>query len=126
MKEFLELKAPILINGKPVKKLSYDIEEITGEHFLQADAMRNAARGSSPGMAAVAEFDYSMHYYLGMMAIIAVNPAIDVQDLRRVKGLDIAKITGIGRNFYLGSVDASGETTSEEPIEPTAGPSAAP
>ena len=119
MKNTLKLQNPILINGKTVSELSYDIDEITGELFAEADSKKMAASGSKSGnLSGAAELDYSFHLYLGHAAILAVNPEYDWSDLARIKGHDNMKIMRIGRTFIVGSA-ASEEDDSEEPTETT-------
>jgi hypothetical protein len=101
MKNELNLMNPIQIDGKSVKTLTYDTDEVTCELFAQADAQKlrvtgGAAKGSISG---AAELDYSFHLYLGFAAIIAINPSIDYSDLNRIKGPDVMEVMKIGRNF---------------------------
>lgn len=118
MRKTLELKNAILIDGKKVKKLDYDTEEITIDHFTRAEGLKGSSLQKQSGtmMASpVAETDYSMHLYLGFMAIIAVSEqgdnSVDVQDLMRIKGYDLTAIMHIGRNFMLQSAE---DTTDDE------------
>ena len=67
--------------------------------FNRASALASAAIWTGNANMSIMELDSALHMYLGMMAIIAVNPEIDVQDLERVKGMDVVKIVRIGRNF---------------------------
>ena len=111
----LVLDNPIMINGEKVSELTYDANEITALLFAEADARRMLATssrigGGKVGVSGSAELDYTLHLYLGMMAVIAVNPQIDATDLERVKGDDARQLMGIGRNFMLGK--------SEEPSTP--------
>lgn len=123
MKETLVLNNPIEINGRTVKELTFDIDEISGDLFAMADAKKMVASGSKNGnLSGAAEIDYSFQLYLGYAAIIAVNPEIDWSDLKRVKGTDLMKIMRIGRAFIVGS-GASQEEDSEEPTETTEEPS---
>lgn len=121
MVKTLTLDNPLTINGIDVRELTYDTNEITALHFAEADAHRQiatAARysGKKVGIAASAELDYTLHLYLGVMAVIAVNPQYAVEDLERVKGDDTRQLMGIGRNFMLGkSVDDSTESDSDKP-----------
>lgn len=121
MKKVLILRNPIMINGKSVKDLNYDIDEITGELFAEAEAKKMSDSGSKGGnLAGAPELDYSLHLYLGYAAIIAVSPEIDWSDLKRIKGHDNMEVLRIGRLFITGSA-ASLEEDSEEPIETTEG-----
>lgn len=117
----LVLDNPIMINGKEVKELTYDANEITALHFAEADARRmlaTSARVTSKkvGVTTSAELDYTFHLYLGIMAVVAVNPDIDPVDLERTKGDDARQLMGIGRNFMLGKSEApSTQNNSDEP-----------
>ena len=121
----ITLRKPIMINGAEVKELTYDESEITNEQFCEADAARFAASGNKPSMN-VYEFDSGLHLYLGMMAVIAVNPHIDIKDLERIKGYDMIQFIRIGRNFILpGAVEGSSQDSSEGASEITPEPSTA-
>lgn len=130
MKNTLILDNPILINGKTVTELDYDLNEITALQFADADAHRLLATtsrfgGTKSGNNISAELDYTFHLYLGIAAVIAVNPEYDVSDLERVKGDDVRQLMGIGRNFILGRVggsespDETSDDVSETTLEPT-------
>lgn len=126
MENKLTLTKPVLVNGKPRKELKYDISKITGEQFIEADvrAHEKAARLGKPSLA-VAETDDSLQLYLGMMAVTAVEPEVDVMDLERITGSDIMALYRIGRNFIKGSAEeeesmenpGSEENNSEEHTE---------
>ena len=64
-----------------------------------------------------AEFDFSLHLYLGFAAIVAVNPAYSFEDVARIKGRDTVEVMKIGRNFILASEKEQPESDSEEPTE---------
>lgn len=99
MKE-LELTHPIEIDGGMRSKFTYDPSQMTIVQFSAAEA---AAKGKTSSTLAIAEFDYTMHFYLGAYSIIAVNPDIDITDLERIKGLDIMKLMEVGRFFTMRS-----------------------
>ena len=108
--EKLTLSNPITINGKKVKTLTYDTGAITVGMFAEAEALKlRATTHKAGGSAGATELDYSMHLYLAMMAITAVNPEIDISDLERISGPDVMALMRIGRNFTA--------TRSEEPSE---------
>ena len=112
MKNTLVLDNPILINGKTVEMLTYDPNEITALQFADADAHRMLSTSSrngkgGSGFSNAAELDYTFHLYLGIMAVVAVNPEYDVSDLERAKGDDVRQLMGIGRNFMLGRAGVS-------------------
>lgn len=122
MRNTLKLKHPIPINNQSVDTLSYDADEITSSLFSEAEALHRKAAGYgniciTPGI----EFDFGLHPFLGMAAVIAVNPQYDFSDLERVHGADLMKLSAIGRNFTLLS-EESVEKTSEEPSETTPEP----
>ena len=114
MRDVIKLRKPIEINGEKRTELSYDIEKITGDQFLEADA-RARAKASSIGKVSitVAETDDSLQLYLGYMAVIAENPDIDITDLERICGYDIMQFYRVGRNFTKGS--AGEEVATENP-----------
>lgn len=115
MREVLVLKNPIMIDGKMVKELPYDADEITCELFAEADAKKMAACGSKNGnLSGAIELDYSLHLYMGFAAIIAVNSEWTFEDLARVKGMDLKKIMRIGRNFIFESEDSHEESSEEQ------------
>lgn len=123
--EKFQLNTPITINGKTVKQLSYDTNAITVGLFAEAEARKlKATTSKAGGSAGALELDYSMHLYLGIMAIVAVNPEIDVSDLERITGPDITQLMRIGRNFTTRkSEEPSERDNSDEPSEITLGPS---
>ena len=109
--EKLTLSNPITINGKKVKTLTYDTGAITVGMFAEAEALKlRATTHKAGGSAGATELDYSMHLYLAMMAITAVNPDIDIADLERISGPDVMELVRIGRNF---TTTRSSETTPE-------------
>jgi hypothetical protein len=116
------LNAPIMINGKEVKELTYDTAEITAGQFCEAERYRFEAGGNKPVLTTY-EFDNGLHLYLGMMAIIAVNQHIDVKDLERIKGFDMIQLARIGRNFILtGAGTESDQNSSGDLSATTPGP----
>lgn len=116
----LKLKNPIKIDGKEVKELTYDINEIDALLFAEADAKKKAATGmKTMSLSPAAEFDPGLHLYLGFAAIIAVNRDIDFTDLERMKGRDTMEVMKIGRNFMLSSEEDSQGSDSDELSETT-------
>ena len=120
-KNTLVLDNPIQINGQQVKELTYDPQEITAELFNIACAKSSALDKTRSVTLKLKENDHSLHLYLGMMAIIAINPGIDVTDLERIKGFDVLSLTNIGAFFTLRREAAvSPESNSDEQCENTA------
>lgn len=118
--EIIKLKNPITINGKEIKELTYDVNEITPAGFAEAEYRKTRANGSkgAPSSAAV-ELDYSLHLYLGFAAILAVNPEYDFNDLERIKGTDVMEVMKAGRNFIIASAADSTDEESESASETT-------
>lgn len=112
----IKLKNPLLVNGKNLRLLTYDTDKITVEMFGDAEAHKlkaTAKRGATS--AGAFELDYTMHLYLGMMAVIAVNPEIDIADLERLTGVDMMEVMRVGRNFIAArSEEDSPEDSSDE------------
>lgn len=124
MKNTFELNNSIKINGQDVKKLEYDFDEMTCELFTMAsnyaDAKTLRANQQGRPSAAIMEQNASLHMYIGMAAVVAVNPHIDVTDLERIKGFDLIRLTQLGRNFIAGrSAELSDQNNLEERSEVT-------
>lgn len=116
----LKLKNPIMIDGKEVTEVTHDINEIDGVLFATAETKRKSAAGMKDAVISpAAEFDFSLHLYLGFAAIIAVNPGYDFADVERIKGADVVKVMAIGRNFMFASEKQSTPKDSDEPTETT-------
>lgn len=120
----IELRNPILINNKELKELTYDFNLISCDDFTAAfseaaNRAMIAAQNQKP-TGNLMEQDGNVHLYMGMHAIIAANPEIDITDLERIKGYDLIQITRIGRNFMLGKVEeSSDQSNSDEQSEAT-------
>lgn len=127
-KEKIELRQPLIIDGKEHKELTYDFNEIGCDEFSMAFAYASsksltAAQKGKPS-ASIMEQDANFHMYLGMMAIIAANPNIDISDLERIKGFDLVTLAGLGRNFINGrSEEPLDQNSLEEQSETTPEPS---
>ena len=125
MKKTLKLMHPLLVNGQEMTELDYDTEEINAVQYSIA-CQRSAAISKSNQSVTVKfrENDNSLHMYLGFMAIIAVNPQIDITDLERIKGTDVLNIADIGQVFILrisgaGSPQSNSDVQSETTQEPS-------
>jgi hypothetical protein len=124
MKGKITLSNPITINGKKVKTLNYDANEITSAMFAEADARKMRASGTKGGnLSGAVELDYGLHLYLGFATITSVNPEIDIADLERMRGKDVMSVMRIGRNFIISSADESEDDNSEDQSETTPEPS---
>lgn len=114
----IELSTPIMINGKETSKLTYSFNELDGEAYARADAFSaNFANRTVKG--SFQEFNYGFQLYLGYELIIAANKDIDIEDLKRIKGTDVPKISRIGRDFLLQSAAESAKRTSADVTETT-------
>lgn len=109
----IELQNPIKIDGKDVKKLTFDTNEITPELFAEAEAKKQTAGRASANRSGAMELDYALHLYLGLAAVVAVNESYTFEDVARVKGRDVVTLMVIGRNFIM-KPDASQDENSEE------------
>lgn len=119
----LKLDNPIFINGKQRREFVCKPDEITVDQFDKIDALCAASR--KPNDIVMAEVDNTRYRYIAMFAIIAADPEIDIEDLRRIKGVnDSEKLRVLGRNFTMETLEeVSEESTSEEPQENIAAPS---
>ena len=103
--EKMTLQNPITINGKKVKTLTYDTDAITVGMFADAEARKlRATSNKGGGSAGACELDYSLHAYLAMMAIVAVNSDASVKMLG--KGDDRPINTESDRAAVLASLES--------------------
>lgn len=123
MQGIIKLANPIPVNGKLLAELKYNTDKISGALFCEADVKRRIAAGvRNVALVPAAEFDYSLHLYMGYAAFIAVNPDLDFADMERTRGTDVVSIMDIGRNFMLQS-EGSQQSSSDEQSAVTAEPS---
>lgn len=112
----LELDNPvkITVDGKLVetKELNYDPLEITVDLYARACAKAAEAAKSGSFSPKMRETDYNLHLYLGMAAVIAVNPNIDFTDLEHIKGFDLIDLSNIGLLFTIRKSAEPSETES--------------
>lgn len=98
-KEILKLSSPLKINGQNMKELSYTLKLDVDDVFIAHDNRAKAHNNMDTAMKLV-EFDTELHLYMGMQAIIKLNPQIDVNDLKRLHGVDVVNLLKIGRAFF--------------------------
>ena len=127
MNGILKLKTPLeVVNGDGKKvsytQLEYNPLEITALQFSEACSRSSALNKNKQLSISLRQTDNALHLYLGMMAVIACNPHIDVTDLERgVKGYDALELADIGMVFtYRKWAEPSEENNSEKPSETTA------
>ena len=123
-KHILTLDNPITItrqiDGKvvteTVTELSYDPLEITADQFSLACAKSAAMDKNKAFTFKMKENDYALHLYLGMMAVIAVNPHIDLSDLEKIKGFDVLDLTNIGTFFIMRRLAVPSEESASDSL----------
>ena len=111
----ITLSKPIEINGKTYRDLSYDMDEITMELQARAEGEAKKLSSKSGGFSMVQETDYTYQTFLGMAAVIAVNPNFDWMDLKRIKGRDLKKLNNIGRLYFFGSEEPDEDSSENAP-----------
>lgn len=123
MQGIIELKNPIKIDGKPVSELKYDTNEITVLLYAEAETRKKIAGGSrNVTITVAAEFDCALHLYAGIAAVVAVNEGYTFNDLERIHGVDVIKLSEVGRTFLLkseGAAQSNSDAQSETIPEPT-------
>lgn len=92
----LKLSKPIMIDGKEVKELKYDLENMTAREKI--DIGKRIKQDGVP--VSVEELDTDYHFYLFAGAVAKANPEIDISDLMRLSAKDAQKGAGIARNFF--------------------------
>lgn len=113
MRNTIKLRNPIMIDGQMVSEVKYDTNEITALLYAEADAKHKVAAGmKNVAISPAVEFDFGLHLYTGLAAVIAVNPGYSFEDLERIKGVDVVEFSSVGRNFLLKS-----EPSQDEPSE---------
>ena len=117
MNRTLKLDNPITINNKVYTEFEYNPLKITAAQFSEACARSSASKNRTVSFN-LKQTDTALHLYLGMMAVIAVNPEIDIADLERIEGYDVLELSDIGMLFtYRRWAATSEENSSEEQSE---------
>lgn len=114
MKKTLTLRQPILINGIEYKELDYDIEAITTEQYLRACSKAAESDRGMMSKLKQKENDYALHMYLGYEAVIACNPEIDYEDLKRASGFDVLSFTDLGWLFIMRTPGVASEENNSD------------
>lgn len=109
--EIIKLSKPLLVNGKELNELPYDLENVTSDQFIKAESV--AKSKATDFTFGVAENDYAFHLELGFAAIMAADGSIDQSDLERITGRDLIEVMRVGRNFIGDSSESQDEATSE-------------
>lgn len=121
MNGIIKLENPITINGKQYTEFEYNPLKITAAQFAEAASKASALTKTRTFSVTMRQTDNNLHLYLGMMAIIAVNPEVDIADLERITGNDVLELADIGMVFTLRRwEEPSKQNSSEEHSETTA------
>lgn len=123
--ETIELVRPLKVNGRDLTVLKCDMEAVTPEAFVRAEARANEKRNNEGAAATLLEVDYGFHLYLAFEGVKAADPSIDDSDLDRLRGTDLIRLMQVGRFFALGAGGGSPEEGSEGPSGSTAASTAA-
>lgn len=115
----VKLDNPILINNASVSELTYDYNEITNDLFLEA-CMRSSRIGGTVNSSLARENNEALHLCFGKAAILAVNGGYAWEDLDRIKGLDLLRVSNVGRFFITCKSEASNQNNSGDTSENTA------
>ena len=118
-KNTILLDNPIKINNETVSELTYDYFEITNDLYLEA-CMRSSRIGGSLNSSMTRETNEALHLCFGKAAILAVNPGYAWEDIDRIKGLDLLRVSNVGRFFISGKSETSVQKTSGDASENTA------
>ena len=113
----ISLSHPLKVNGKDLRELECDLSKVTVDDFAEAEKRSGEKKG---GAVTVVENDYTFHLYLGFYGIAKAMPEVDIADLERLHGRDIAKVMGEGRFFFFDAGQEGSEgSSSEEPSAST-------
>lgn len=95
----IKLTKPLLVNGKEINVLTYDIDELSIEDITKAEALKTRLGGTvSTNMV---HTDFPLHVCIGIRAVMAVNKDIAQEDLMRIKGYDVAQLGVAGMGFFV-------------------------
>lgn len=101
MSEKIILTTPLKVNGVDLTELEYDINAITVNDLAEIERERSQALGKSGAIVfRVAQNDFLMHVLIGMHAVMKCNPKIDINDLNRLQGYDLAQMSTVGMRFF--------------------------
>lgn len=109
----LKLTTPLKVNGIERKILTYDVDELTINHITKAEAYKAKMVGSSMSNS-IAHTDFSLHFCVGMQAVMVLNPEISEEDLMRLKRYDVVQLSAVGTSFFLPQAEPSQENNSEK------------
>jgi hypothetical protein len=100
-----------MVNGKEVKELKYDFDEMTAQDKLNAG--KNYKKAGN--VMSVQELDSDYHLYMFSEAAAKANESLDINDVLRMSAKDSAKAEALVRDFFfLDSEGTSQNNTSEK------------
>lgn len=114
----ITLNFPLVINGENIKTISYDFGKFSTQDYFAA---LNSRKGSSIENAVNPVNDYSLHYAIGVRALLASNKDRNwtAEDFDRLCGSDLWQVTAVGLNFFGATPEVPRESSSGGPSEPT-------
>lgn len=113
----IKLVNPIKINGKETKELPFDTLTFGSKEHERANRMTATVNQGTP---VAQETDYNYHMIVAKIIVETSSQGeISVEDLERLRGVDLFKLQQEGRNFLLG-VGGQEPETLDEPSEVTA------
>ena len=113
----IDLNIPLMVNGKELCSLKCDMDSVSAEGFIRAEALSNEKRANVGSVSSMAEVDYGFHLYLAFEGVKAAMPEVDTTDLERVKGRDLVQLMQVGRFFTLVADGGSEGSSSGAPSE---------
>lgn len=105
--------------GKLVKELAYDLDEVSSELYIEADARATQALLSKGGAKmTVSNFDDVARLYYGWASILAAKEnekyAFDFDNLKLIKGPDLKRVANLGSTFLADLGEESSPESSEQ------------
>lgn len=91
--ETLNLKKPLLINGEEIKKIEYDLDEVTGENL--ENAFKEVTKSGY-----ILNGSYELDPVVGAH-IFAECAGIDYTDVKRFSLSDYNRAASLVRNFFI-------------------------
>lgn len=92
----LKLSKPIMINGKEVKELTYDFDNMTAKDKINVG--KKIKKDGVP--ISVEEIDSDYHLYLFAAAVTKADPSISYADVLRMNAKDGCKGAALARDFF--------------------------
>lgn len=113
-----KLKHPLKVDGKPIKELGYNFDELTAHDLMRAYDRAHAAEDVS--VVPVVEADMKYQFACAAFAVVKANSDYDISDIYRVQGTDVMALTRLGRDFLFSGAEDGPEEESEILSPPSA------